>query len=276
MLRRGSRCASTSSLESCRLVARIAGGLPGRVVPRGSRGTRGARVWRRGRRRLARPGAGRARCGARRSGAALSSARPIVAELACARTRGHRQHRSGLPADQQVVQPVIQRTRPLAMLRTLRQICSVGIVTEPMPARRRIPQGPRRAASAGPRRARPRALHTSRRRRLLQWLRARDPRHRESRLQHRRCRNPVRREPAPCGSAAGDRAGIDAHGDRAATHLRGDARPEARRRDRRLRLHRWHLRRKPRIVAVASRMCCRSMLRCRGVRRARRGSCRVF
>ncbi len=40
----------------------------------------------------------------------LPSPGPVLAQLAGARARGHRQHRSRLPADQQVVQPVLQRT----------------------------------------------------------------------------------------------------------------------------------------------------------------------
>ena len=43
----------------------------------------------------------------------LPSARSFVVELAGARARGDRQHRSRLPADQQVVQPVVQRARSL-------------------------------------------------------------------------------------------------------------------------------------------------------------------
>ena len=41
----------------------------------------------------------------------LPSARSVVAELAAARARGARQHRSRFPAHQQVVQPVVQRPR---------------------------------------------------------------------------------------------------------------------------------------------------------------------
>jgi hypothetical protein len=59
--------------------------------------------------------------------------RPVVAELAGAGARGDRQHRSGLPAHQQVLQPQLLGARPL-MWQTLRQIVRVGIVTEPPPA----------------------------------------------------------------------------------------------------------------------------------------------
>ena len=43
---------------------------------------------------------------------------PVVAELAGARARGHRQHRSRLPADQQVVQPQLLGTRPVMLARS--------------------------------------------------------------------------------------------------------------------------------------------------------------
>ena len=57
---------------------------------------------------------------------------PSWHELAGARARGDRQHRSRLSADQQVVQPFVQRTRPLGppMLHILRQIAKTGIKTE--------------------------------------------------------------------------------------------------------------------------------------------------
>ena len=64
--------------------------------------------------------AGAARCWSRSKRGAdgthppLPSARSVVAELAGARARDHRQHRSGLSADQQVLQPLLQRARSLA------------------------------------------------------------------------------------------------------------------------------------------------------------------
>ena len=149
MSRRGSPCASTSSLESLsprRAHRRRAAGRP---VTRGSRAAR---------RRRPRSASGSIEgwrgpvlvaldAGAGRRDPALSSARPVVAELAGARARDHRQHRSGLSADQQVVQPFLQRTRSLAaMLKTLRQIGSVGIVTEAAAGGRRIPHAPRAPA----------------------------------------------------------------------------------------------------------------------------------
>src|SRR5437763_15483412 len=55
-----------------------------------------------------------------------------MAELASARTCGHRQYRSGLSADQQVVQLELFGARPL-MWHILKQIVRTGIVTEPTP-----------------------------------------------------------------------------------------------------------------------------------------------
>jgi hypothetical protein len=162
-----------------------------------------------------------ARVRARRHHPPLPSARPVVDELACARARGDRQHRSRLPADQQVVQSFLQRTGPLGlpMLHILRQIAKTGIKTERPPfARPR--HGRRRAPAEGDRQdVGTRIDDPPGRRRILQRLRARNPRARQSVLQHRRPRHQVRREPAARRPAAGDRPGVEAHGDRAATHL---------------------------------------------------------
>jgi Ni,Fe-hydrogenase III large subunit len=62
----------------------------------------------------------------------LPRPRSLLAELAGARTRGHRQHRSRLSADQQVLQPQLLGTRPL-MWRILRQIARHGIRSEAAP-----------------------------------------------------------------------------------------------------------------------------------------------
>ena len=88
-----------------------------------------------------------------------------------------------------------------------------------------------------------RTVHPSRRRRLVQRLRAGDPRAQQSHLQHRRTRHPLRRESSPRRSAARHRPGVTQHGDRLAADLRRDARSEAGRGHRRLRLHWRHLRR---------------------------------
>src|SRR5690606_23290963 len=81
---------------------------------------------------LARRGLRRARARCRRRHTPLPLPRPVVAELAGGRARGDRQHRSRLPADQQVVQPQLFGTRPL-MWKIARQIVRTGIRTEPAP-----------------------------------------------------------------------------------------------------------------------------------------------
>ena len=128
--------ASTRSLESLRLDprhSRRACPTARSRVPFAQ--ARGAPARPRLCRRLARPGAGRADQRPRRHASAVPSARSVVVELAGARARGDRQHRSRLPADQQVVQPVLQRPRPLdAMLHILKQIAKTGIKTERAPA----------------------------------------------------------------------------------------------------------------------------------------------
>ena len=131
----------------------------------------------------------------------------------------------------------------LAMLHILKQIAITGIKSEPPPAPAEE-QGRRRAAAGRhPAHTGSRAGHTPCGRRLLQRLRARDPRPRQPVLQHRGDRHPVRREPAPRRHAPRDRTGCQAHGHRAAAHVRRDAGAQARGRGRRLRLHRRHLRR---------------------------------
>ena len=108
----------------------------------------------------------------------LSSARSLVAELARARARHHRQHRARFPAHQQVLQPFLQWTRSLkrrTMLKTLRQIASIGIVSEPPPAADECLRLREALQTRDSCRARARAVHSPRRRRFLQRLRARDP-----------------------------------------------------------------------------------------------------
>ena len=209
-----------------------------RDVPERRRRIAGARP----RRRLA-----RRRCWSRsrpaqtaRSAAAIRTI--LVAELAGARARGDRQHRSRLPADQQVVQPVATAgttSEVIAMLDVLEQIARTGIVREPAPdAGRRLARAATAAPGGHPRASLGRALcDPPRRRRLVQRLRARDPRARQSVLQHRGPGHPLRRQPAARRPAARHRPGVAQHGERAAPHVRCDAGPQARRRGRRLRLH---------------------------------------
>ena len=100
-----SRCASSRAIVDAHArgrrrasTSRAAAG--GRARPRATSRAGAGRCWSRSKR-------------ARRRDPPLPSARPVVAELAGARARGDRQHRSRLPADQQVVQPFVQRPRPL-------------------------------------------------------------------------------------------------------------------------------------------------------------------
>ncbi len=59
--------------------------------------------------------------------------RPVVAELAAAGARGDRQHRSGLPADQQVVQPELFGARTSRCCKLMQQIARIGMCTEAPP-----------------------------------------------------------------------------------------------------------------------------------------------
>ena len=111
---RASRCASTRSLESLRLVRAIVDAharrrhrAPTSPPPPAFRlGLGYVEGWRG-------PVLVALESGPGRHDPPLPSARSVVAELAGARARGDRQHRSGLSADQQVVQPFVQRARPL-------------------------------------------------------------------------------------------------------------------------------------------------------------------
>ena len=180
--------------------------------------------------------AGAARCSSRsRRGAGgthppLPSARPVVAELAGARARGDRQHRSRLPADQQVVQPrptagTIFERRPMLpdpqtdrahrhqdraarrapdeALRVAARGCSDEIARIARPgARRSATSTPARATAASSRSTRSTIPYYN-----LEGLGIRfvaSPRHADMLL------------------VTGP--GVAAHGDRAAAHLRRDAR----------------------------------------------------
>jgi hypothetical protein len=101
-LRRAHRIAAASALDT----RRAAGRRYRHGAPRAARVPQGNRLCR----RLARSGARRARMRAGRDDTPLPSARSVVVELAGARACGHRQYRSRLPADQQVVQPELQRS----------------------------------------------------------------------------------------------------------------------------------------------------------------------
>ncbi len=116
-------------------------------------------------------------------------------------------------------------------------------LTEPPPAGRGRAGGardPRRSRGAPP--ARPQPVDPRGRRRLVQRLRAGDPRAQQRVLRPRALRPALRRLAAPCRRADGDRAGHQEHARGARAHLRRDARPEMGGRGRRLRARRRHLR----------------------------------
>ena len=111
--RHASRCASTrcsNRCGSCRAIIAACPTARSRVALAGAAPRSPRRRVCRG---LARPVLRRAGNRPAADDPALPSARSVVAELAGARARGDRQHRSGFSADQQVVQPVVQRTRPV-------------------------------------------------------------------------------------------------------------------------------------------------------------------
>ena len=170
-------------------------------------------------------GAAGSRAGAARSSSRSSSAaggrirrchlpRSVVAELAGARARGDRQHRAGLPAHQQIVQPVLLGARPSDVEDPAPDRAAPASSREPPPA---ADDGAARRGRAAPATSssppRPRARDPPRRRRLVQRLRARDPRAEQPVLQPRRARHPIRRQPAPCRHAAGHRPGLAQHGE---------------------------------------------------------------
>ena len=94
---------------------------------------------------------------------------------------------------------------------------------------------PRRAAAA-----RPKSLDPRGRRRILQWLRTRNPRAQQRLLRRRALRPALRRLAAPCRCADGDRPGDQEHARRAGAHLSCDPQSQMGRRGRRLRAG-WRL-----------------------------------
>jgi Ni,Fe-hydrogenase III large subunit len=89
-----------------------AGRVPHRAAT--AAGTRARRRLGRGLARRGAGGAGAGLAGRRAAGAALPLPRSFVAELAGDRTCGDRQHRSRLPADQQILQPQLLGPRPVS------------------------------------------------------------------------------------------------------------------------------------------------------------------
>ncbi len=135
----------------------------------------------------------------------------------------------------------------------------------------------RRPRGAPP--ARPQPVDPRGRCRLLQRLRAGDPRAQQRLLRSRALRPALRRLAAPCRRADGDRPGDQEHARGAGAHLQRDARSEMGGRGRRLRARRRHLRRQlrggrrrlgggagrpahPRLPAAPGRSCSRGCWRC--------------
>ena len=114
------------------------------------------------------------------------------------------------------------RGRPPAMRRLLFEGLTRRPLTEPPP---RIDDPEIRGAGGRARRggaeaARPQPVDPRGRCRLVQRLRARDPRAQQRLLRSRALRPPYRRLAPPCRRADGDRAGDEEHARGAAAHLR--------------------------------------------------------
>ena len=158
--RRASPCASTNCWSRCACRATALDGLAGRerrgeIAPpaAGARGVGLVEGWRG-------PVFVALEAGARRhaSGAAIRTI-PRGRTGRVLEHADHRQHRSGLPAHQQVLQPVLQRTRPVGRCgRRCARSSRTGLVTEPRAASAttRCACAQRCTASIA-RRARPRA-----------------------------------------------------------------------------------------------------------------------
>ena len=233
--------------ESLRLVAAI--------LERAARRRR--RVARRPRRPEYRPASASSKAGAARAGRAdqrarqhdppLPSARSVVAELAGARARDHRQHRSRLPADQQVVQPLAT-----AATTSRRQHAAHPQADRASPASRPS-RPPAPDDDDGGRRAGCRSRCCARSDGALTIRHVDAGSCNGCELEIHALGNPyynleglgIRFVASPRHADMLLVTGpvSQAHGDRAPAHVRRDARAQARRRGRRLRLHRRHLRR---------------------------------
>ncbi len=164
--------------------------------------------------------------GRRRPHRPLPLPRPVVAELAGARARGDRQHRSRLPADQQVLQPELLGTRPLDVAPTQadcahrhRHRAGAGreLTATPKPAHRSASSTNCSTSSARRWRS---ARSTPARATAANWRSTRST----TPTTTSRAGHQVRRQPAPCRPAARHRAGVAPHGRSAAPHLRRHAR----------------------------------------------------
>ena len=181
-------------------------------------------------------------CGCASSAAAIARCHvrdAVLVPVAAAGGRDRGQHRRRLPAVQQIVQLLLFGARSLTCARCCSNRCSRRPVT--IGARRRAADAALaevgRALEARARRLFGRSIdHPRGRRRLVQRLRAGDPRAQQRGLRRRALRPPFRRLAAPRRRAAGDRPGDAQHEGGAGAHLCGDARSEMGGGGRRLRL----------------------------------------
>ena len=177
---------------------------------------------------------------ARRPDRALPSARSLLVPVAAAGSGDRGQHRRRFSPLQQIVQLLLFRARSVgmtesgnrfpkrscskqrwAMRKLLFQSLFRAPLTEPAPspdqaAVEELAAAVGRTARAAPR---PEPLDPRNRRRILQRLRAGDPRAEQCLLRRRALRHPLRRVPAPCRCAAGHGTGDEKHARGAETNL---------------------------------------------------------
>ena len=153
---------------------------------------------------------------------ALPSARPVLVPVAAARGLRRRQHRRRLPALQQIVQLLLFGPRSLegAMRLVFKNMLSRPVTeAAPAPDDAGLAELAANLDRAAKRRL-GRSLADPRGRcRLVQWLRAGNPRAEQRLLRSRAVRAEIRRLAAPCRRAAGDRPGHQEHARGAAAHL---------------------------------------------------------
>ena len=218
------------------------------------------------------------RLDARRPHRALPPARSVLVPVAAAGSRDRGQHRRRLPALQQIVQLLLFGARSLGS-RACANCCSKACCDGRSPSRRRRADDAALAELAAQRRsrgappARPQPVDPRGRCRLLQRLRAGDPRAQQRLLRPRALRPALRRLAAPCRRADGDRAGHQEHARGAGAHLRRDARSEMGGRGRRLRASTAASSPAATPSSAASRRWCRSISTSAA---ARRGRCNLL
>ena len=169
------------------------------------------------------------RAGRRRPYRALPPARSVLVPMAAAGGRDRGQHRRRLPALQQDLQLFLLGARPVMQPLMRKLLFERPAAARRSPSRRRRSTMPRSRAgrAARPRGAapaRPQPVDPRGRCRLLQRLRAGDPRAQQRVLRPGALRPALRRLAAPCRCAAGHRAGDHATCDEApGAHLARDA-----------------------------------------------------